>query len=74
MQDDFVSRAPWSLQPSLKEMTEEVGIDFNAFIKCLKDKKNDSEMAQELGVSTKTIGYLKEHFEKYGVHSIVGQD
>jgi len=74
LQEDFVSRAPWSLQPSLKQMTEEVGIDFNIFIRFLKDNKKDFEMAQEFGVSKKTIGYLREHFEKYGVHSIVGQD
>jgi len=69
-----MSRAPWSLQPSLKGMTEEVGIDFDTFIKFLKDNKQDAEIAQEFGVSNKTIVGLREHFEKYGVHSIVGQD
>lgn len=69
-----MSRAPWSLQPSLKEMTEELGIDFNIFIKSLKENKKDYEMALEFGVSKKAIGFLREHFERYGVHSIVGQD
>jgi len=55
-------------------MTEEVGIDFDIFIKFLKDNKKDVEIAQEFGVSDKTIVCLREHFEKYGVHSIVGQD
>ena len=68
-----MSRVPWDLQPSLKEMTEEVGIDFDTFIKFLKDDKKDFEIAQEFGVSGKTVGYLREHFEKYGIHSIVGQ-
>ena len=55
-------------------MTEEVGIDFNIFIKLLKDDRKDCEMAQEFGVSKETIGHLREHFEKYGIQSIVGQD
>ncbi len=71
---DHVSRAPWSLQPSLKEMTEEVGINFDQFIECLKHNKSDMEMSQEFSVNNKTIQHLKEHFQRYGVHSIVGQD
>lgn len=74
MQKDYVSRAPWSLQPSLKEMTEEVGINFDDFIECLKNNKSDMEMAKEFRVNNKVINHLKEHFDKYGVHSIVGQD
>jgi len=71
---NYVSRAPWSLQPSLKEMAEEVGIDFDDFISGLKHNKNDMELAEDFGVSKKTIHGLREHFEKFGVHSIMGQD
>ncbi|KUO52243.1 MAG: histidine kinase [Desulfitibacter sp. BRH_c19] len=74
MHKNYVSRAPWSLQPSLKQMTEEVGINFDDFIKCLKDNKSDMEMSHEFSVDDEIIKHLKEHFEKYGVQSIVGQD
>ena len=32
MADDFVSRVPWSLEPSLKEKATDVGVDFDRFI------------------------------------------
>lgn len=70
----FQSRVPWSSEPSLKEMTREVGVDFDRFIEGIKDDKNDSEMAQELNVSEELIYHLKDHFYTHGVHSVVGQD
>jgi hypothetical protein len=70
----FQSRVPWSSEPSLKEMTEEVGVDFDRFIEGIKDDKNDSEMAQEFNVSEELIYHLKDHFYTHGVHSVVGQD
>jgi DNA-directed RNA polymerase specialized sigma subunit len=74
MAEDFVSRVPWSAEPSLKEKTEEVGIDFDSFIAGLEANKTDTEMAEEFNVSTKTITHLREHFEHLGIHSIMGQD
>jgi DNA-directed RNA polymerase specialized sigma subunit len=74
LSEDFVSRAPWSLQPSLKQMAEEVGVDFDKFIEGLKHNKSDQEISKEFGVSDKVIRNLRNHFEQYGVHSIVGQD
>lgn len=74
MAEDYVSRAPWSIQPSLKQMSEEVGVDFDKFIENLKLQKSDTEIAKEFGVSKKTIWFLRNHFESYGVHSIAGQD
>ncbi len=70
----FQSRVPWSSEPSLKEMTREVGVDFDRFIEGIKDDKNDSEMAQELNVSEELIYHLKDHFYTHGVHSVVGQE
>ncbi|HHU85297.1 MAG: helix-turn-helix domain-containing protein [Pelotomaculaceae bacterium] len=70
----FQSRVPWSSEPSLKEMTAEVGVDFDRFIEGIKDDKNDSEMAQEFNVSEELIYHLKDHFYTHGVHSVVGQD
>nr|WP_088553066.1 helix-turn-helix domain-containing protein [Calderihabitans maritimus] len=74
MADDFKSRAPWNSEPSLKEMANEVGINFDQFIDALAEQKSDAEMAEEFGVSEKTIYHLRDHFERFGIHSIVGQD
>lgn len=74
MQEDFVSRVPWSAEPSLKQKTEDVGIDFDQFIGGLAQNRSDMEMAAEFKVSSKTISHLREHFERYGIHSIMGQD
>jgi hypothetical protein len=72
--ENYVSRAPWSVQPNLKEMTEDVGINFDLFIDSLKNNKNDMEIANEFNVSEKAINSLRLHFEKYGLQSIIGQD
>lgn len=74
MTEDFVSRVPWSTEPSLKEKTEEVGIDFDQFIARLAENRSDMEMAEEFQVSEKTIAHLREHFERLGLQSIMGQD
>lgn len=74
MDENFVSRVPWGLEPSLKEKTDELGIDFDKFIEGLKDNKGDKTMADEFNVSTESILALREHFERLGVQSIVGRD
>ncbi|MDN5293856.1 MAG: hypothetical protein PWQ91_1028 [Eubacteriales bacterium] len=74
MEEDFISRVPWSVRPSLKAMTEEVGVDFNRFLEGLKNNRSDAEMAAEFGVTEKTISYLRDHFYRYGLGSIMGQD
>ncbi|HBT47318.1 MAG TPA: hypothetical protein DEA73_05505 [Peptococcaceae bacterium] len=68
------ARVPWSTRPSLKSMAEEVGIDFDAFTAALAANKSDTEMAVAFGVSTEVINRLREHFERYGLHSIMGED
>lgn len=70
----FRSRAPWSTEPSLKAMTEEVGVDFNHFIDMMKNDKSDMEIAQEFGITEKCAFYLKDHFIHKGLGSIMGQD
>lgn len=65
---------PWSAQPSLKAMVEDVGIDFDTFLNDLGDGKNDKDIAVKAGVSPKVIRHFREHFEKYGIDSIMGQD
>ena len=74
MDDNFVSRVPWGLEPSLKEKTDELGINFDRFIEDLKNNKTDNLMAQDFQVSTEAILALREHFERLGIQSIVGRD
>lgn len=68
------SRAPWSTQPSLKLKTDEVGIDFDLFIEGLREGWSDAEMAGAFGVPVGTVANLREHFIRYGVDSVQGQD
>lgn len=68
------SRVPWSARPNLKTMAAEVGIDFEALIAGLAANKSDAEMAQAFEVSPEVISRLREHFERYGLQSIMGQD
>ena len=74
MESFFRSRVPWEAGPNLKEMTDEVGIDMDHFVEMIGANRSDMEMAQELGVSEKTIGSLKNHFYTKGLGTTVGQD
>lgn len=75
MLEEYIrSRVPWSTEPSLATKTEELGIDFDMFIEGMKNDKSDSEMANEFGVTEKTISYLRNHFITRGIGSIMGQD
>ncbi|MTI79454.1 MAG: helix-turn-helix domain-containing protein [Firmicutes bacterium] len=74
MEEYIRSRVPWTTETSLVTKTEEVGIDFDRFIDGLKNDKSDIEMADEFGVTNKTIGYLKDHFMRHGIGSTMGQD
>ncbi|MGB9792023.1 MAG: helix-turn-helix domain-containing protein [Thermacetogeniaceae bacterium] len=65
---------PWSWQPSLRELTEEAGVDFDEFLRCLRDGAADEAMAQKFNISVQTIANLREHFERYGIDSVIGQD
>lgn len=73
-EQSIVSRVPWGLEPSLKEKTDELGVDFDRFIKGLKSNKSDKVMAQEFNVSQKVISSLREHFVHLGIQSIIGRD
>ncbi|MGI6226136.1 MAG: hypothetical protein ACOYJ1_07790 [Peptococcales bacterium] len=66
--------APWSREPSLKFMCEEVGVNMDNLISGIEKDKSDTEMAKELGVSAKTVKHLKERFMTHGLGSIEGQD
>lgn len=71
---EFWARVPWSTQPSLKLKTEEVGIDFNAFIEGLRMNQGDETIAGRFGVPVATVTNLREQFMRYGVDSVEGQD
>jgi hypothetical protein len=58
---------PWSIEPSMRFVCDEVGIDYNQFIADLRNNKGDQEMAAEFGVPEKTIQYLKERFYRLDV-------
>ncbi len=68
------SRVPWEAGPNLKEMTDEVGIDFDRFVESIGANMTDMEMAREFGVSERTIACLRDHFYKKGLGTTVGQD
>ncbi|MDD2555099.1 MAG: helix-turn-helix domain-containing protein [Syntrophaceticus sp.] len=65
---------PWSSQVSLQQMVEDVGGNFDKFIYLLSVGRADEEIAAETGISVKTIGQFREHFEQYGIDSVMGQD
>lgn len=66
--------APWSREDNLKFMCDEVGVNMDNLISGIEKDKSDMEMAQELGVSVKTVKALKERFFSHGLQSIEGQD
>ncbi len=66
--------APWGWQASLEAMASEVGVDFNHLIECFRLQMSDEAMAELFQVPEPTIYHLRNHFEKYGVDSIVGWD
>jgi len=74
MPEDFGSRTPWSRKPSLREKVVEAGVDFGQFLSLLERGRSDMEMAGELGVPEKTVQHLRNHFDRYGICSTVGQD
>lgn len=55
---------PWGVEPSMKFVCDEVGIDYDQFVENLNSNKSNMEMAQELQVNEKTVGYLKDRFYK----------
>lgn len=66
--------APWGWQESLEAMAVEVGVDFNHLIECFRLQMSDKEIAELFHVPEATIFHLHNHFEKYGIDSIVGWD
>ncbi len=74
MDKELWARVPWSTQPSLKLKTDEVGIDFDRFIEALKNHRTDTEMARDFNVPVGVVSHLREHFFRFGLDSVFGQD
>jgi len=55
-------------------MCAEVNVDYDKFIEGLAENKSDQEIANAFHTGEQTIRYLREHFENYGVGSVMGQD
>ncbi|MGE5544500.1 MAG: helix-turn-helix domain-containing protein [Bacillota bacterium] len=60
--------------PSLKEMAEEVMIDFDDLVEAIGEDLTPQQMAARFQISEELAGNLKDHFYKYGVSSVMGGD
>lgn len=58
----------------MKEMAEEVGIDFDDLVEAIKEDQDPRQMAARFEISEELAGNLKDHFYKYGVSSVMGGD
>jgi len=65
---------PWSMRPSLKEMTEELGIDHDALVSCFQKDCSNQDIAVRFGINPETAERLRDHFLRYGIGSIMGGD
>lgn len=73
--DEYSTKgAPWGYRESLKEMCNELGMDFDQYIDKLDREWSDEEIAAEFDIPVKSASYLREHFMKYGIDSVMGQD
>jgi hypothetical protein len=75
MPEAFIrSGVPTFDEPCLKTKSTEVGVNFDRLIAGIGTNRQDMEMAQEFGVTEKTIHHLRNHFERFGLGTLIGQD
>lgn len=65
---------PWSRIPSLEEMSREAGIDFDQLLEAFKEDLSVAAIAQRFAVDEETAACLRDHFQHYGVASVMGGD
>lgn len=65
---------PWSRIPSLQEMCREAGVDFDELLESIKKGKSEEEIAKDLKLSEMTVESLCQHFNHYGISSVMGGD
>ncbi len=58
----------------MKEMAEEVMIDFDDLVSAIQEDLSPRQMALRFKISEELAGELKDHFYKYGISSVMGGD
>lgn len=74
MAENYPSRVPWDRGSSLKEKAAQAGVDFDRLINHLALGARDAEIAADMGVPEEAVRHLRRHFDRYGLHSVEGQD
>lgn len=74
MSNDSWARVPWNAGLSLKDVAQDLNINYNDFIDQLKENKNDKDIADNLKVAEEIVYHLRQQFERFGLDSIQGQD
>lgn len=72
--EEYRARVPWDRGLSLQDKAREIGVDFDRLVAGLARKATDAEMAAELGLPPESVANLRRHFQRYGLHSVEGQD
>ncbi len=68
------SHVPWSRQPSLQSLSQDLGVDYEQLLAGLQENQTDSQLAAKLQCSVLAVQNLREYFEHYGLDSVEGQD
>ncbi|MGI6435442.1 MAG: helix-turn-helix domain-containing protein [Syntrophomonadaceae bacterium] len=71
---DQGSFPPWSRIPSLQDMCREADVGHDRLIAAIEAGLTVEEAARRLKVKTETVACLYEHFDKYGLGSVMGGD
>ncbi|MGI6548825.1 MAG: helix-turn-helix domain-containing protein [Syntrophomonadales bacterium] len=58
----------------MKEMAEEVRIDFDDLVEAIGEDLSPQQIAARFQISEELAGDLKDHFYKYGISSVMGGD
>lgn len=65
---------PWSRIQSLQDMCLKAGVGQDRLIAAIEAGLSVEEAAQQLGAKDETVACLYEHFNKYGLGSVMGGD
>lgn len=60
--------------PSLKEMAEEVEVNFDDLVGAIDEDLSPQQIAARFKISEELAGDFKDHFFKYGIGSVMGGD
>lgn len=66
---------PWGLEPSVKSVCCQAGVDYHRFVEGLAENKSDNELAGEFSVSSDTIRNIRRLFyQNEALNGNYGQD